>query len=228
MKFAVVRFLGTWSEWDCLYALRGVGQQAEIVEQDASDLSLFDAVVLPGGFSYGDHLRAGAMAATTPVMREVNRFAKQGRPVFGSCNGFQILCESGLLPGALLRNNAQQFRCKDQYLRVENANSGFTNKYAQNQVVQMPISHGEGFYYASPDVLQQLEETGRVLFRYCDDNGEVNDATNPNGSLGNIAGVLNKQGNVLGMMPHPERACDPLVGGTDGKLLWRSIVERWA
>lgn len=227
MKFAVVRFLGTWSEWDCLYALDDLGQQAEIVEQDVSDLSSFDAVVLPGGFSYGDHLRTGAMAAMTPVMREVSRFAKQGRPVFGSCNGFQILCEAGLLPGALMCNSVSQFRCKDQHLRVERVDSGFTNAYAQQQVVQMPISHGEGFYYAHPDVLLKLEETGRVLFRYCDNNGEVSDSANPNGSLRNIAGVLNEQGNVLGMMPHPERACDPLVGGTDGKLLWNSIVQQW-
>lgn len=227
MKFAIVRFPGTWSEWDCFYALQNLGQEVEIVSKNESDLGAFDAIVLPGGFSYGDHLRTGAMAAKAPVMQEVNRFATQGRPVFGSCNGFQILCEAGLLPGVLQRNNIGEFRCKDQHLRVERTNSGFTNAYQQGQVVQMPISHGEGLYYAPANVLQELEETGRVLFRYCGNNGEVSPEANPNGSLNNIAGVVNEQGNVLGMMPHPERASDPLVGGTDGILLWRSIVERW-
>ena len=227
MRFAVVAFPGTWSEHDCIHALRDLGQQAERVWHRESDLGGFDGVILPGGFSYGDHLRCGAIARFSPVMEAVRRFADQGRPVFGSCNGFQILCEAGLLPGALLRNASLQFRCQPQHVRVERTDTGFTATCERGQVLQLPISHGEGNYHAGADLLRELEETGRILFRYCDEQGLPGGDANPNGSAHDIAGVVNPAGNVLGMMPHPERVSDPLLGGDDGNLLWRSIIERW-
>ena len=227
MRLAVVAFPGTWSEHDCIHALRDLGQQAERVWHRESDLDGFDGVILPGGFSYGDHLRCGAIARFSPVMDAVRRLADQGRPVFGSCNGFQILCEAGLLPGALLRNDSLQFRCQPQHIRVERADTGFTAACARGQVLQLPISHGEGNYHAGADLLRELEETGRILFRYCDAQGLLGGDANPNGSAHDIAGVINPAGNVLGIMPHPERVSDPLLGGDDGNLLWRSIIERW-
>ena len=227
MRFAVVAFPGTWSEHDCIHALRDLGQQAERVWHRESDLDGFDGVILPGGFSYGDHLRCGAIARFSPVMDAVRRFADQGRPVFGSCNGFQILCEAGLLPGALLRNASLQFRCQPQHVRVERTDTGFTAACERGQVLQLPISHGEGNYHAGADLLRELEETGRIVFRYCDEQGLLGGDANPNGSAHDIAGVINPAGNVLGMMPHPERVSDPLLGGDDGNLLWRSIIERW-
>ena len=219
MRFAVLVFPGTWSDWDCVYALQDQGQTAERVWHREADLDGFDGVILPGGFSYGDHLRCGAIARFSPVMSALERFAATGKPVFGSCNGFQILCEAGLLPGALLRNETLQFRCQPQELTVERADTGFTNVCDDGQVVQLPISHGEGQYFAEPSVLDELEDAGRVLFRY---SGQ-----NPNGSLRDIAGIMNPMGNVLGMMPHPERASDELLGGTDGNYIWRSIIEHW-
>ena len=223
MHFAVLAFPGTWSDFDTIHALTDLHQSATRVWHKEADLDRFDAVILPGGFSYGDHLRCGAIARFSPVMAALARFAASGKPVFGSCNGFQILCEAGLLPGVLLRNDSLQFRCQPQLLRVEHADSGFTNQCADGQLVQLPISHGEGQYFAEPHVLDELEADGRVLFRYHTADG----SENPNGSLRDIAGVLNADGNVLGMMPHPERASDPLLGGTDGNLIWRSIIERW-
>ena len=219
MRFAVLVFPGTWSDWDCVYALEDQGQTAERVWHREADLDEFDGVILPGGFSYGDHLRCGAIARFSPVMSALERFAATGKPVFGSCNGFQILCEAGLLPGVLLRNETLQFRCQPQQLTVERADTGFTNVCDDGQVVQLPISHGEGQYFAEPSVLDELEDAGRVLFRY---SGQ-----NPNGSLRDIAGIMNPMGNVLGMMPHPERASDELLGGTDGNYIWRSIIEHW-
>ena len=219
MRFAVLVFPGTWSDWDCVYALQDQGQTAERVWHREADLDGFDGVILPGGFSYGDHLRCGAIARFSPVMSALERFAATGKPVFGSCNGFQILCEAGLLPGVLLRNETLQFRCQPQELTVERADTGFTNVCDDGQVVQLPISHGEGQYFAEPSVLDELEDAGRVLFRY---SGQ-----NPNGSLRDIAGIMNPMGNVLGMMPHPERASDKLIGGTDGNYIWRSIIEHW-
>ena len=220
MRFAVLVFPGTWSDHDCVHALQDLGQTAERVWHRDSNLDGYDGVILPGGFSYGDHLRCGAIARFSPVMIALERFARSGRPVFGSCNGFQILCEAGLLPGALIRNASLQFRCQPQLLQVEHAYSGFTNACEAGQLLQLPISHGEGQYHATAEVLDELEDAGRVLFRY---HGE-----NPNGSLRDIAGILNPQGNVLGMMPHPERASDPLLGGTDGNYIWRSMIERWS
>ena len=228
MRFAVLAFPGTWSDWDCIHALSDLGQRAERVPHRQSSLDGFDAVIVPGGFSYGDHLRCGAIARFAPVMSALERFAASGRPVFGSCNGFQILCEAGLLPGALLRNDSLKFRCQLQHLRVESADSGFTSACRPGQVLQLPISHGEGNYHADPETLQRLEDQGRVLFRYSTPDGGLADAANPNGSANHIAGILGESGNILGMMPHPERASDPLLGGGDGNLIWRSIIERWA
>ena len=219
MRFAVLVFPGTWSDWDCVHALQDLGQRTERVWHRETSLDGFDGVILPGGFSYGDHLRCGAIARFSPVMSALERFAASGRPVFGSCNGFQILCEAGLLPGVLQRNASMQFRCQPQQLSVERADTGFTNTCESGQIVQLPVSHGEGQYFAPSEVLDELEDAGRVLFRY---HGE-----NPNGSLRDIAGIMNPMGNVLGMMPHPERASDELLGGTDGNYIWRSIIEHW-
>ena len=226
MRFAVLVFPGTWSDHDCHYVLREVlGQEADLVWHREADLSSYDCLVLPGGFSYGDYLRCGAIARFSPAMEAVARHAEAGRPVIGICNGFQILCEAGLLPGALIRNESLQFRCQDVHLRVENVDSSFTRLCDPGQVLRMPISHGEGRYYADEATLDDLETTGRVAFRYCTPDGEITEEANPNGSLRNIAGIVNPGGNVLGMMPHPERAGEPLMGGDDGLVLWRSVIE---
>jgi phosphoribosylformylglycinamidine synthase I len=228
MRFAVVVFPGTWSDYDCHYVLTEIlGQEAELVWHRERDLSSFDCVVLPGGFSYGDYLRPGAIARFSPVMEAVMRHAQAGKPIIGICNGFQILCEAGLLPGALLRNAHLEYRCQWVHLRVENPYTPFTCACRQGQVLRMPISHGEGRYYADPETLTVLQAEGRVAFRYCTSEGEVTEEANPNGSLHNIAGIVNERGNVLGMMPHPERACEALLGGEDGLYIWRSIIE-WA
>ena len=229
MRFAVLVFPGTWSDRDCRDVLRdGLGHQADLVWHRETNLDGYDAVIFPGGFSYGDYLRCGAIARFSPVMDPVHRHVQAGRPVFGSCNGFQILCEAGLLPGALLRNQSLQFRCGPQYVRVERTDTGFTNRCDQGQALMLPISHGEGNYQADADTLDAIESDGRVIFRYCDADGNVTDQANPNGSRNNIAGLINEQGNVLGMMPHPERASEALLGGRDGLAIWNSIVERWA
>ena len=226
MRFAVLVFPGTWSDHDCQYVLRDVlGQEADLVWHLDADLSGYDCVVLPGGFSYGDYLRCGAIARFSPVMEAVARHAQAGRPVIGICNGFQILCEAGLLPGVLMRNESLQFRCQDVHLRVENTTSPFTHLGKADQVLRVPISHGEGRYFADEATLDELEQNGQVVFRYCTAAGDVTPEANPNGSLRNIAGIVNRRGNVLGMMPHPERASEPLMGGDDGLLLWRSVIE---
>ena len=226
MRFAVLLFPGTWSDHDCHYVLRELlGQEADLVWHRQADLSAYDCVVLPGGFSYGDYLRCGAIARFSPVMEAVARHAEAGRPVIGICNGFQILCEAGLLPGGLLRNESLQFRCQDVHLRAENLETPFTRLCRPGQALRVPISHGEGRYYADEATLDELEANGRVAFRYCTPEGEVTPEANPNGSLRNIAGIVNQQGNVLGMMPHPERASEALMGGTDGLLIWRSVIE---
>ena len=225
MRFAVLLFPGTWSDHDCHYVLRELlGQEADLVWHRQADLSAYDCVVLPGGFSYGDYLRCGAIARFSPVMEAVARHAEAGRPVIGICNGFQILCEAGLLPGALLRNESLQFRCQDVHLRAENLETPFTRLCRPGEALRVPIAHGEGRYYADEATLDELEANGRVAFRYCTREGEVTPEANPNGSLRNIAGIVNQQGNVLGMMPHPERASESLMGGTDGLLLWRSVI----
>jgi phosphoribosylformylglycinamidine synthase len=226
MRFAVIVFPGTWSDGDCHYAVSDVlGQPADYVWHRQSDLSRYDCVVLPGGFSYGDYLRTGAIARFSPVMEAVVRHAEAGKPVIGICNGFQILCEAGLLPGALIRNESLQYRCLWVNLRVENADTIFSSACQPGQVLAIPISHGEGRYYADPETLARLEAERRVVFRYCDAAGQTTAAANPNGSTNNIAGIINERGNVLGMMPHPERACEALLGGEDGLYIWRSILQ---
>ena len=226
MKFGVVVFPGTWSDADCFHVVKDVLRQpVEYVWHKETDLSGFDCVVLPGGFSYGDYLRPGAIARFSPVMTAVKNFAQDGGPVLGICNGFQILCEAGLLPGALMRNAHLQYRCQWVHLRVETASSPFTQAAADRQILRIPIGHGEGSYFADPDTVRQLESEGRILFRYCAPEGDITEEANPNGSVGNIAGITNATGNVLGMMPHPERCCEALVGGEDGKLVFESLLR---
>jgi phosphoribosylformylglycinamidine synthase len=225
MRWAVVTFPGTWSDGDCVYVLRDVLEQdAEYVWHRDTDLSRFDAVVLPGGFSYGDYLRTGAIARFSPVMEAVSRFADGGRLVIGSCNGFQILCEAGLLPGALLRNDSLQFRCMPVYLRTETADTPFTVRCDPGRVLRLPISHGEGRYYTDAETVARLTAEDRVVFRYATVDGRVTPDANPNGSVENIAGIVNERRNVLGLMPHPERASEALMGGEDGLAIWRSMI----
>ncbi|MCH8063102.1 MAG: phosphoribosylformylglycinamidine synthase subunit PurQ [Chloroflexi bacterium] len=226
MRFAVVVFPGTWSDRDCFDVINDVFREdVDYVWHKETDLSEYDCIILPGGFSYGDYLRPGAIARFSPVMDSVAKAAEDGKLVYGICNGFQILCEAGLLPGVLMRNDHLQFRCQWVNLRVERSDTAFTNACNVGQVLRVPISHAEGNYFADAETLQRLESEGRVLFRYCDADGEVTGEANPNGSLANIAGITNERGNVLGMMPHPERCCDPLLGGVDGKLIFQSIIE---
>jgi phosphoribosylformylglycinamidine synthase len=226
MRFAVLVFPGTWSDTDMQHVLRGVmHQEADLVWHRETDLSRYDAIVVPGGFSYGDYLRCGAIARFSPVMEAVKREAERGKLVFGSCNGFQILCEAGLLPGVLMRNDVMQFRCQPVHLRVETANTPFTSAALTGDVLEMPVSHGEGNYYVDEVTLARLKTEDRIVFRYCDAKGNTTPESNPNGSLENIAGVLNEGRNVLGMMPHPERASEALLGGTDGLLIWASMMR---
>src|SRR6266567_3116552 len=226
MRFGIIVFPGTWSERDCHYALTScMGQQADFIWHRDTDLTGYDALVLPGGFSYGDYLRCGAIARFSPVMDAVARHVDAGRLAIGICNGFQILCESGLLPGVLMRNDSLQFRCEPVYLRTESADSPFTRACSSGQILRVPIAHGEGNYFADPETLKRLRREDRIAFRYCRADGTVAADANPNGSIDNIAGILNEGRNVLGMMPHPERACEALMGGTDGTLIWRSMIE---
>lgn len=225
MKVVVVTFPGSNCDYDGYHAFKLVGADVSFRWHRESDLSGVDLVFLPGGFAYGDYLRAGAIARFSPIMESVARFAADGGPVIGICNGFQVLCEAGLLPGALSRNNGRRFLGKDVHVRVEREDTSFTSDYSAGQVLRIPVAHGEGSYYADPDTLARLEDGGRVLFRYCDATGEVSDATNPNGSTNSIAGIMNERGNVMGMMPHPERAVEAVTGGTDGLALFTALVS---
>ena len=225
MRFGVVIFPGTWSDCDFHHVISEVlHQPVEYVWHRDTDLQRFDCVILPGGFSYGDYLRAGAVAGRSPVVEALGEFIASGKHVLGSCNGFQILCEAKLLPGALMRNECLQFRCQSTYLRVENTETAFTNGLRVGQVLKMPISHGEGRYYADAETLQRLNERRQIVFRYSTESGEVTKEANPNGSLQNIAGIVNEDGNVLGLMPHPERAAEGALGGTDGLLIFHSLL----
>jgi phosphoribosylformylglycinamidine synthase I len=225
MRFGIIVFPGTWSDRDCYYSLKDIlKQKASYIWHKETDLSEYDCVILPGGFSYGDYLRPGAIARFSPVMTALERFSSQGKLVIGICNGFQILCESGLLPGVLLRNVHLEYRCQWTYLKVENAYTTFTSQCQNGKALKIPISHYEGRYYADDDTLAELEADKRVAFRYSTTTGQVIESANPNGSLHNIAGIINKRGNVLGMMPHPERACEPLLGSVDGNIIWESII----
>ncbi|MEG0260536.1 MAG: phosphoribosylformylglycinamidine synthase subunit PurQ [Lysinibacillus sp.] len=220
MKFAVLVFPGSNCDIDMYHAIKDeLGEEVEYVWHTETDLSAFDGILVPGGFSYGDYLRCGAMANQSNIMAEVKKAAEAGKPVLGVCNGFQILTEAGLLPGALLRNKNLKFMCRTVQLKVENNNTLFTNQYEQGQVINVPIAHGEGNYYCDEETLAKLKANNQIVFTY---SGE-----NPNGSLQDIAGIVNEQGNVLGMMPHPERAVDALVGGADGLDLFKSIVKQW-
>jgi phosphoribosylformylglycinamidine synthase I len=222
----VAVFPGTWSERDFAHVAGLLGWRARLMWHTETEIGDPDAVVLPGGFAHGDHLRTGAIARFSPLMERVAEFAASGGPVLGSCNGFQILCEAGLLPGALLRNDHLEFRCDWQLLRVERAAAPWLGGLRPGELISLPISHGEGRYFADPATLDELESTERVVQRYADASGGVTEAANPNGSLRGIAGILNQRGNVLGLMPHPERASEAEVGGTDGLRLFRSL-ERW-
>ncbi|MCB2206554.1 phosphoribosylformylglycinamidine synthase subunit PurQ [bacterium] len=226
MKFGVVVFPGSNCDHDAYHAAKHVlGQRAEFLWHKESDLKDVDVVILPGGFSYGDYLRCGAISRFSSVMKEVVRHAERGGHVIGICNGFQILTESGLLPGALLRNASLKFVCKTVNLRVDNASTAFTSQYAGGQVLRIPVAHGEGNFYTDKDTLQSLEDNGQVVFRYAESDGSITDAANPNGSQNNIAGIINQQGNVLGMMPHPERVVEGLLGSSDGLGVFASLVE---
>jgi phosphoribosylformylglycinamidine synthase I len=225
MKFGIIIFPGTWSDRDCHYALSDIlKQKVNYIWHKETNLSEYDCVILPGGFSYGDYLRPGAIARFSPVMTSLEHFASRGKLVIGICNGFQILCESGLLPGVLLRNNHLEYRCQWTYLKVENTSTSFTSQCQNGQVLKIPISHYEGRYYADAATLAELEADKHVIFRYSTPTGEITGPANPNGSLHNIAGIMNKKGNVLGMMPHPERACEPLLASSDGNIIWESII----
>jgi phosphoribosylformylglycinamidine synthase len=226
MKLGVVTFPGSNCDYDCYKAIEeGLGAEAVYLWHKEHDLRGVDAVFLPGGFSYGDYLRAGAIASLSPVMREVAAFAAEGGPVAGICNGFQILCEAGLLPGALIRNRSLKFASREVVLRVENTETLFTTAYRPGQLLRIPIAHGEGCYIAEPEVLAELEASGRVVFRYVDAAGNPTPEANPNGSLNNVAGIVNERGNVLGMMPHPERAVSELLGSVDGMGFFRSLAD---
>ena len=225
MNFGVVIFPGTWSDCDFHYVISEVlHQPVRYVWHRDANLGEFDCLILPGGFSYGDYLRAGAVAGRSPVVEALPEFTARGGLVLGSCNGFQILCEAGLLPGALMRNECLQYRCQSTHLMVENADTAFTRAMRQGQVLKMPISHGEGKYHADAETLRALRAKNQVVFRYCTEEGRVAKEANPNGSIDNIAGVINEEGTVLGLMPHPERAAEATVGGTDGTLIFNSIL----
>jgi phosphoribosylformylglycinamidine synthase len=224
MRVAVVTFPGSNCDYDIYKAIQFVGGEPSFHWHRGHELGDPDLVVLPGGFSYGDYLRAGAIARFSPIMEDVVTFARKGGVVLGVCNGFQILCEAGVLPGVLMRNQSLQFRCMPTHLVAASDNSPFTRDIEAGRVLAVPISHGEGNYYADTATLDMLEATGRVAFRYCNEAGHVTPEANPNGSLRNIAGILNEGRNVLGMMPHPERACDPLLGGEDGNAIWQSVL----
>lgn len=225
MKFGILVFPGSNCDRDVAYVTRDVlGQPTRMVWHDTDDVADLDVIVVPGGFSYGDYLRCGAIAQFSPAMRATVEHAQQGKWVLGICNGFQILTEVGLLPGALMRNRGLHFICDQTPLRVERTDLPWTQQYQPQQVITLPIAHGEGCYYADADTLADLEAHGQVVFRYCSPAGTLDDAANPNGSLNHIAGICNRQGNVLGMMPHPERAADALLGGTDGLALFQSLV----
>jgi len=226
MRFGVIVFPGTWSDVDCFHVFEKVYRQpVEYVWHKEKDLSKFDCVILPGGFSYGDYLRCGAIARFSPVMDSVKSFADKGKLVYGICNGFQILCEAGLLPGALRRNADLQFHCEWVNLRTETNDTPFTGAAKKGQILRIPISHGEGNYYASPSELKRLRDRNGVVFSYSTADGKLTADANPNGSIENIAGIRDERGNVMGMMPHPERCSESIIGGTDGKVIFNSIIK---
>lgn len=226
MKFGIIVFPGSNCDHDCYHVVKHVfGESARFVWHEETTLSGFDCVILPGGFSYGDYLRTGAIAHHSPVMQEVKKFAATGGLVLGICNGFQILLEAGLLPGAMLRNRGLKFVCQYVYLRLESNDTPFTCRGSQGSVLKIPVAHNEGNYYASPETLQELREEKRIIFRYCARDGSATPEANPNGSLDDIAGICNAERTVLGMMPHPERCAEGVLSSSDGRLIFESIME---
>ena len=227
MKFGIIVFPGSNCDRDMATVTQGIlGRPTRMVWHQDTDLSDIDVVIVPGGFSYGDYLRCGAIARFSPVMDSIIQHANAGKYVLGVCNGFQVLTEVSLLPGALIRNRDLHFICDRVPVKVENNDTIWTSKYSQGQVITYPIAHGEGRYYAEADTLKTLEDNNQVLFRYCSTTGTIDEANNPNGSLNNIAGIINQQGNVLGMMPHPERAADKAIGSTDGLAMFEGLLSK--
>lgn len=225
-KFGVVVFPGSNCDHDAFYALSKVlGYEVTFIWHKDTDLKECDVIILPGGFSYGDYLRTGAIARFSPIMNSVISFANKGGYVIGICNGFQILLEAGMLPGVLLKNISLQFVCKDVYLSIENSDCNFTRGIEQEKILKIPIAHGEGNYFADDDTLKELEDNNQVVFRYSQANGTKSENFNPNGSVNDIAGIISKEGNILGMMPHPERSCDPVLSKTDGSLIFKALVN---
>lgn len=226
MKFAVIQFPGSNCDQDCVAAINSLdGLKAEYVWHKETSLQQFDAIVLPGGFAYGDYLRCGAIARFSPIMRAVVSDARAGKLILGTCNGFQVLCEAGLLPGALVRNRSLRFVCQTVHTRVEVPDSAFTHGIAQGSLLQLPIAHGEGCYFADDKTLKELNEHGQVILRYADAQGRIVPEANPNGSIENIAGICNREGNVFGLMPHPDRAFDERLGSADGTRIFRSMLQ---
>ncbi len=224
MKAAVVRFPGSNCDQDCHLVLREMGVDVDYVWHKEDSVAAYDLIVLPGGFSYGDYLRCGAIARFSPVMKSVIEEAGKGKHVLGICNGFQILCEAQLLPGALVRNRSLHFVCEHVRVRVENCATPWTRDIPTGTVMRIPVAHGEGNYVADPETIRELNHNRQIVLRYCNRNGALDDAANPNGSAEGIAGICNRERNVFGLMPHPERACDPLLGSTDGRLIFESIL----
>ena len=225
MKFGVIVFPGSNCDHDAYHVIsKHVGQPVDFIWHRDTDLRSYDAVIIPGGFSYGDYLRAGALARFSPVMNSVKEFAAQGNLVLGICNGFQILCEAGLLPGALIRNQGLHFICEHVSVRVESANTPFTHELKTGEVLRMPIAHADGNFVCDDETFAELSENDRIIFRYCDRHGQLTDVANPNGSRDHIAGICNRERNVMGLMPHPERACEDLLGSSDGREVFRSLA----
>ncbi|MDD3655757.1 MAG: phosphoribosylformylglycinamidine synthase subunit PurQ [Atribacterota bacterium] len=226
MKFGVVQFPGSNCDYDCYYSLKYILKvPTGLLWHKETNITGYDCIVLPGGFSYGDYLRVGAIARYAPVMRSILDFAREGGLVIGICNGFQILTEARLLPGSLIRNNCLHFTCKWQYIRVENINTPVTNLCQKEQVLKIPIAHGEGCYYADQNTIDEIEANNQVLFRYCSNQGKITQEANPNGSLYNIAGICNKGRNIFGLMPHPERCMEDCLGSIDGRLIFKSVIN---
>ena len=227
MRFGVVVFPGSNCDYDCYYVLRNVlKKKVDFIWHKEKNLSGYDCLILPGGFSYGDYLRTGAIARFSPIMKSIEKFAKKGGLVIGICNGFQVLLEAGLLPGAMLRNKTLNFICRFVNIRVENNSVPYTYLCRQGQVLSIPIAHIEGNYYADDETIEGLEENNQIVFRYCDERGELSEDSNPNGSKGSIAGICNREGNILGMMPHPERASESILSSDDGRVIFESVIGK--
>lgn len=227
MRFGVVVFPGSNCDYDCYYVLRNILQkEVSFIWHKEKNLSDYDCLILPGGFSYGDYLRTGAIARFSPIMESIEKFAEKGGLVIGICNGFQILLEAGLLPGAMLRNKTLNFVCRLINIRVENNSIPYTYLCQKGQVLSIPIAHIEGNYYADGEIMESLEENNQIVFRYCDKRGELSEDSNPNGSKGSIAGICNREGNILGIMPHPERASESILGSDDGRLIFESVIGK--